>query len=77
MQEGTYHCYKRVCLEELRNLCKLVLEVVDPDVANVGAFTRVPVQVRQLVLVVLLEEEGLGAQIQRLLLLLLARADLR
>ena len=35
---GTYHRYVGVLFEEFGDLGKLVLEVVDPDVADVGAF---------------------------------------
>ena len=33
----TYHCDKSILFEQLRNLGKLVLEVVHPDITNVGA----------------------------------------
>ena len=42
-----------------------MLEVVDPDVADVGTLGGFALQERQVVLVVLLEEEGLGAHVHR------------
>ena len=51
---GTYHRYVGVLFEEFGDLGKLVLEVVDPDVADVGALGRLAVQESQHLLVVLL-----------------------
>ena len=41
-----------------------MLKVVDPHVANVGTLAGISFQVGQLVLVDLLEEEGLRVQVQ-------------
>jgi hypothetical protein len=54
-------------VQQLCDFGELVLKVVDPDIADVCSFVVVPLQICQLVLVVLLEEQWFSA-IKRLLL---------
>ena len=75
--KSTYHGDVGVSFEKLGDLGQLVLEVVDPDIADVGALVGVGLEVSQLVLVLLLEVEWLGLhtkwQIAAVLLLELLR----
>ena len=46
-----------------------MLEVIDPDIADIRAFTGVSLEIRQLIFVMLLEEERFRPQIEGIILL--------
>ena len=68
----TYHGYVVVLFDEADDLVELVLEIVNPHVANVCALACIViVQEGQLVFVVLLQKEGFCTLLQLLECLIL------